>query len=114
LSFFKRKVLSMKVSIKVNGKTYEADVEPRTLLVHFLRDHLNLTGTKVGCDTSQCGSCTVHLDGKALKSCTRLAVMADGSEVTTVEGLGADGLHPFRKTSGRNTGFSAVSARPVC
>lgn len=102
----------MKVSIKVNGKSYEADVEPRTLLVHFLRDTLNLTGTKVGCDTSQCGSCTVHLDGKALKSCTHLAVMADGSEVTTIEGLGSGALHPLQENFWEKHGLQCGFCTP--
>ena len=87
----------MKVTITVNGKRYERDVEPRMLLVHFLRDELGLTGTNIGCDTSQCGTCTVHMDGRALKSCTCLAVQADGREVTTIEGLeSGDQLHPMQ------------------
>jgi carbon-monoxide dehydrogenase small subunit len=87
----------MKVSITVNGRVYERDVEPRLLLVHFIREELGLTGTNIGCDTSQCGACTVHMDGKSLKSCTCLAVMADGSEVTTIEGLKSNGdLHPMQ------------------
>jgi len=102
----------MKVSIKVNGKSYEADVEPRTLLVHFLRDTLNLTGTKVGCDTSQCGSCTVHLDGKSLKSCTHLAVMADGRDVTTIEGLGSNGLHPMQENFWEKHGLQCGFCTP--
>jgi carbon-monoxide dehydrogenase small subunit len=81
----------MNVSITLNGRPYRADVEPRLLLVHFLRDVAGLTGTKIGCDTSQCGACTVLLDGVAMKSCTCLAVQADGSSVTTVEGLASDG-----------------------
>ncbi|THF88624.1 (2Fe-2S)-binding protein [Deinococcus sp. KSM4-11] len=87
----------MNVTLQVNGKTYTRDVEPRTLLVHFLREELALTGTHVGCDTSQCGACTVHVNGDAVKSCTVLAVQADGMEVTTIEGLGtvAD-LHPLQ------------------
>ena len=88
----------MKIILKVNGKVYEREVEPRQLLVHFLRDELGLTGTNIGCDTSQCGACTVHLNGRALKSCTCLAVQADGREVTTIEGLGSDGqLHPMQE-----------------
>ena len=75
------------VSISVNGVEHSTDVEPRTLLVHFLRERLNLTGTHVGCDTSNCGACTVWLDGNAVKSCTILAVQADGHEVTTIEGI---------------------------
>ena len=85
------------VTIAVNGKKRTAEVEPRLLLVHFLREQLNLTGTHVGCDTSQCGACTVLVDGRSAKSCTLFAVQADGSEVTTIEGL-ADGdqLHPLQ------------------
>jgi carbon-monoxide dehydrogenase small subunit len=79
--------MKVPVTISVNGRTVQRDVEPRTLLVHFLRDIVGLTGTKVGCDTSQCGACTVLLDGVAIKSCTCLAVQADGTSVTTVEGL---------------------------
>ena len=86
------------VTIKVNGKAYKHDVEPRLLLAHFLRDNLSLTGTNIGCDTSQCGSCTVLLDGHAVKSCTVLAVQADGSSVTTIEGLASDGkLHALQQ-----------------
>jgi len=88
---------TMNVSIRVNGEARNATVEPRTLLVHFLRDELELTGTHVGCDTSQCGACTVHLDGQAVKSCTLFAVQADGREVTTIEGIGSIGaLHPLQ------------------
>ncbi|PYT76372.1 MAG: carbon monoxide dehydrogenase [Acidobacteria bacterium] len=79
------------VRVRVNGKAREAEVEPRTLLVEFLREHLNLTGTHVGCDTSYCGACTVILNGRTVKSCTLFAPMADGGEITTVEGLGIDG-----------------------
>jgi carbon-monoxide dehydrogenase small subunit len=87
-----------RVSLTVNGTKYERDVEPRVLLVHFLRDALGLTGTHVGCDTSQCGACTVIVDGVAVKSCTMFAVQADGSEVLTVEGLAQDGkLHPIQE-----------------
>lgn len=86
------------VNIKVNGAEQSADVEPRTLLVHFLREQLGLTGTHVGCDTSQCGACTVLVDGISAKSCTLFAVQADGSEVTTIEGVGAGGeLHPMQE-----------------
>ncbi len=88
----------MNVTLTVNGKEQSADVEPRLLLVDLLRNDLGLTGTNVGCDTTQCGSCTVHLDGVAVKSCTVLAVQADGSEVTTIEGLACDGqLHPMQQ-----------------
>ncbi len=88
------------ISMTVNGTTRELDVEPRRLLVQALREDLDLTGTHVGCDTSQCGACTVHVDGKAIKSCTMLAVQADGSAVTTIEGMAEDGdggaLHPLQ------------------
>jgi len=98
------------VAITVNGALREAVVEPRTLLVDYLRDSLGLTGTKIGCDTSQCGACTVHLDGAPVKSCTLLAVQADGRAVTTIEGLAGDGaLHPlqeaFREQHGLQCGF---------
>ncbi len=86
------------VSMTVNGKTVSRDVEPRTLLVQFLREHLGLTGTHVGCDTSQCGACVVHVDGRSVKSCTMLAAMADGSQITTIEGLAnGDTLHPMQE-----------------
>ena len=100
-----------KISLIVNGNPVNANIDPRTLLVQFLRENLRLTGTHVGCDTSQCGACVVHLDGKAVKSCTTLAVMADGHEVRTIEGLAADGapLHPmqeaFREHHGLQCGF---------
>ncbi|MDE2464420.1 MAG: (2Fe-2S)-binding protein [Alphaproteobacteria bacterium] len=98
------------VTLTVNGKTVSSDVEERTLLVHFLREDLRLTGTHIGCDTSQCGACVVHVDGKAVKSCTMFAVQADGRSVTTIEGLAADGtLHPvqaaFREHHGLQCGF---------
>lgn len=86
------------VNITVNGQQHSHDVEPRLLLVHYLRDVLGLTGTHVGCDTSQCGACTIHLDGVAVKSCTVLAVQADGASVTTIEGLASNGqLHPLQE-----------------
>jgi aerobic carbon-monoxide dehydrogenase small subunit len=89
---------SQKISLKVNGVDHELMVEPRLLLVHCLRDVLRLTGTHIGCETSHCGACTVHLDGKAVKSCSLLAVQADGREITTVEGLEQDGkLHPIQE-----------------
>ena len=88
----------MKVEVTVNGAARSADVEPRTLLVHFLREDLGLTGTNVGCDTSSCGACTVHIDGESVKSCTMLAVQARGSDITTIEGMASpDGeLHPMQ------------------
>jgi len=98
------------VSMTVNGKAVSGEVEPRTLLVQFIREQLRLTGTHVGCDTSQCGACVVHVNGNSVKSCTMLAVQADGAEVTTIEGL-ADGdkLHPmqeaFRDNHGLQCGF---------
>ena len=85
------------VEVTVNGERREADVEARLLLVHWLRDHLGLTGTHVGCDTTNCGACTVHLNGEAVKSCTLLTAQADGAEVTTIEALSdGDGLHPLQ------------------
>ena len=98
------------VSVTVNGLARDADVEPRTLLVYFLRETLGLTGTNVGCDTSSCGSCTVLLDGESVKSCTLLAAQADGREVTTIEGLATNGqMHPiqeaFRNNHGLQCGF---------
>jgi aerobic carbon-monoxide dehydrogenase small subunit len=85
------------IALTVNGQSREADVEPRRLLVELIREDFELTGTHVGCDTSQCGACTVHLDGKAIKSCTMLAVQADGSQVTTIEGMKTNGdLHPIQ------------------
>ena len=102
----------MKVPIKltVNGKSYESEVEARTLLVHYLRDNLGLTGTKIGCDTSQCGACVVRMNGSTVKSCTCLAVQADGAEVTTIEGLAqaVDGnlnLHPVQEAFWNNHGL---------
>jgi len=86
------------VSITINGKTYQKEVEPRMLLVHFIRDVLGLTGTNIGCETSLCGACTIIQDGQAVKSCTQLAVQADGSEITTIEGLAQNGqLHPLQE-----------------
>ena len=98
------------IVISVNGARHETEVEPRTLLVDFIRGDLGLTGTKVGCDTSQCGACTVSLDGRAVKACTVLAVQADGANVVTIEGLAGDGgLHPlqeaFREHHGLQCGF---------
>ena len=98
------------VQVTVNGRAYARDVEPRTLLVHFLRDVIGLTGTHVGCDTSQCGACTVHLDGRGVKACTVLAVQASGSQVTTIEGLASNGtMHAlqtaFREEHGLQCGF---------
>ncbi|HJZ46785.1 MAG TPA: (2Fe-2S)-binding protein [Roseiflexaceae bacterium] len=86
------------ISVMVNGRTYKNDVEPRTLLVHYLREQLNLTGTHIGCDTSQCGACVVLMNGTSVKSCTVLAAQADGAEITTIEGLAQSGqLHPLQE-----------------
>jgi len=105
-----RKNVMTKVTLEVNGKKVSKDVPDHTLLSVFLRDNLNLTGTHVGCDTSQCGACVVHVDGKSIKSCSTLAADIDGSKVTTIEGLAKDGkLHPmqeaFKKTHGLQCGF---------
>jgi aerobic carbon-monoxide dehydrogenase small subunit len=92
-----------RISVNVDGVSYADDVEPRTLLVHYLREQVGKTGTVVGCDTSNCGSCTVHLDGRSVKSCTVLAVQADGHDVTTIEGLAEDGrLHPMQQAFHEN------------
>lgn len=106
--------MTVPVSIAVNGRRYEREVEPRLLLVHFIRDVLGLTGTKVGCDTSQCGSCTVLLDGAAAKSCTCLAVQADGAEITTIEGLAGDdgGLHPLQESFWNKHGLQCGFCTP--
>ena len=102
--------MSVSISMTVNGKAVKADVDPRTLLVQFIREQLQLTGTHVGCDTAQCGACTVHLNGRAVKSCSMLAAQAQGGEVTTIEGLAQNGtLHPmqaaFRECHGLQCGF---------
>jgi carbon-monoxide dehydrogenase small subunit len=103
----------MKVSITVNGTATESDVEPRTLLVHYLREHLELTGTNVGCDTSSCGACTVHLDGEAVKSCTILAVQADGTSVKTIEGMSINGeMHPMQQAFMENHGLQCGYCTP--
>lgn len=103
----------MKISVTVNGQLVEREVEPRTLLVHFLRDHLGLTGTNIGCDTSQCGACTVHLDGMAVKSCVVLAVQADSAEITTIEGLASNGkLHPMQQAFWDNHGLQCGYCTP--
>jgi len=102
--------MGVPISTTINGKTYEDEVESRTLLVNYLRDELRLTGTHIGCDTSSCGACTVIMDGKAVKSCTLLAVQAHGSNITTIEGLAENGeMHPlqegFREEHGLQCGF---------
>jgi carbon-monoxide dehydrogenase small subunit len=101
------------ITVTVNGQLHAGDVEPRQLLVHFLRDTLGLTGTHVGCDTSNCGACTVHLDGDAVKSCTVLAAQADGAEVTTIEGMGSEGdLHPMQEAFWANHGLQCGYCTP--
>jgi len=101
------------VSVSVNGQPYKDQLEPRLLLVHYLRDHLGLTGTKIACDTSQCGACTVLLDGVAVKSCTCLAVQADGAAVTTIEGLAAPGtLHPIQEAFWNKHGLQCGFCTP--
>ncbi|WP_420461674.1 (2Fe-2S)-binding protein [Candidatus Palauibacter sp.] len=102
-----------RISVTVNGVRHEADVEPRTLLVHFIREQLELTGTNVGCDTSSCGVCTVLMDGQSVKSCTVLAVQADGREVATVEGLASNGdWHPIQKAFHENHGLQCGFCTP--
>ena len=101
------------VQATVNGQPREGDVEARTLLVHWLRDHLGLTGTHVGCDTSTCGACTVHLNGDAVKSCTVLAAQVDGAEVTTIEGIGQEGaLHPLQQSFWEEHGLQCGYCTP--
>lgn len=101
------------VSLEVNGRKVSADVDPRTLLVDLLRRQLRLTGTHVGCDTSQCGACVVHVDGRSVKSCTMLAVQADGAKVTTIEGLAPAGaLHPLQRAFHENHGLQCGFCTP--
>lgn len=100
----------VQIDMTVNGRAVSADVEDRTLLVHYIRDHLDLTGTNIGCDTSSCGACTVHIEGESVKSCTVLAAQVRGAEVTTIEGMASDGeLHPvqeaFRQCHGLQCGY---------
>ncbi len=103
----------MQVSITINGTKQSHDVEPRTLLVHYIREHANLTGTNIGCDTSSCGACTLHLDGEAVKSCTILAAQADGGSVTTIEGLSKNGeMHPMQKAFMENHGLQCGYCTP--
>ena len=105
--------MKREITVTVNGQQHHSQVEPRMLLVHYLRDVLDLTGTHIGCDTSQCGACTILLDGDFVKACTVLAVQADGSEVTTIEGLapkGSSASDPGKGTFGRSTACSVASA----
>ena len=104
---------TVNVRLNVNGTEHELDVEPRLLLVHALRDKLGLTGTHVGCDTSNCGACTVHMDGDAVKSCTVLAVQAEGAEITTIEGMGTEeNLHPMQEAFWNNHGLQCGYCTP--
>ncbi len=105
--------MATRVSMTVNGKACSGDVESRTLLSQFVRDHLGLTGTHIGCDTSQCGSCVVHIDGKSVKSCTMLAVQAEGADVVTIEGVANNGtLHPMQKAFNENHGLQCGFCTP--
>ena len=104
---------TVNVRLNVNGVDHELEVEPRLLLVHALRENLNLTGTHVGCDTSNCGACTIHLDGLSVKSCTVLAVQADGAEIVTIEGIGSEGdLHPMQEAFWSNHGLQCGYCTP--
>ena len=103
----------MKVSMKVNGVNRDGDIEPRTLLVQYIREHLGLTGTNIGCDTSSCGACTVHVNGESVKSCTMLAVQADGCDVLTIEGLAkGDEMHPMQNAFMENHGLQCGYCTP--
>jgi carbon-monoxide dehydrogenase small subunit len=104
----------VEISVTVNGTSHTSEVEPRTLLVHYVREHLGLTGTNIGCDTSSCGACSLHLDGEAVKSCTILAAQADGCTITTIEGMAAaDGtLHPMQQAFMENHGLQCGYCTP--
>ena len=103
----------MQISVTVNGTTHTDEVEPRTLLVHYIRDSVGLTGTNVGCDTSSCGACTLHMDGESVKSCTVLAVQADGADILTIEGLATNGqLHPMQEAFRQNHGLQCGYCTP--
>jgi carbon-monoxide dehydrogenase small subunit len=103
----------VQIRVTVNGIAHESDVEPRTLLVQYVREELGLTGTNIGCDTSSCGACSLHLDGEAVKSCTVLAVQADGGEITTIEGLASDGvMHPMQQAFMENHGLQCGYCTP--
>jgi len=106
-------VSTVQITVTVNGTTRTSEVEPRTLLVHYIREALALTGTNIGCDTSSCGACTVHVNGESVKSCTMLAVQADGQEVTTIEGLAQDGvMHPMQQAFMENHGLQCGYCTP--
>jgi len=103
----------VKITVTVNGTTHESEVEPRTLLVHYVRENLGLTGTNVGCDTSSCGACSLHVNGEAVKSCTMLAVQADGTDILTIEGLAQNGeMHPMQKAFMENHGLQCGYCTP--
>ncbi len=103
----------VKICVTVNGTVHESEVEPRTLLVHYIREVLGLTGTNIGCDTSSCGACSIHLDGESVKSCTLLAVQADGREITTIEGLAQGGeMHPMQQAFMQNHGLQCGYCTP--
>ena len=103
----------VKICVTVNGTVHESEVEPRTLLVHYIREVLGLTGTNIGCDTSSCGACSIHLDGESVKSCTLLAVQADGRTITTIEGLAQGGeMHPIQKAFMQNHGLQCGYCTP--
>ena len=103
----------MEISVTVNGSVHTHDVEPRTLLVHYIREQVGLTGTNIGCDTSSCGACTIHLDGESVKACTVLAVQADGADITTIEGLATDSqLHPMQQAFMENHGLQCGYCTP--
>ena len=108
-----RKGSVVKICVTVNGTVHESEVEPRTLLVHYIREVLGLTGTNIGCDTSSCGACSIHLDGESVKSCTLLAVQADGREITTIEGLAQGGeMHPMQQAFMQNHGLQCGYCTP--
>jgi len=103
----------VKISVTVNGSVHESEVEPRMLLVHYVREVLGLTGTNIGCDTSSCGACSLHVNGEAVKSCTMLAVQADGMDILTIEGLATDGeMHPMQKAFMENHGLQCGFCTP--
>ena len=103
----------MRISVTVNGVSHDDEVEPRTLLVHYIRDVLGLTGTNIGCDTSSCGACTLHMNGESVKSCTVLAVQAEGTDIITIEGLAKDGqLHPMQEAFRQNHGLQCGYCTP--
>ncbi len=106
-------MIPLRIKVKVNGTEHEDEVEPRLLLVHYIRETLGLTGTNVGCDTSSCGACTLHVDGESVKSCTMLAVQADGTDILTIEGLATNGeLHPMQEAFRQNHGLQCGYCTP--